>query len=50
MVQEHPFAYDSGKVSEGTFTVRNDRGEMIEIADSIGGTMMMSSNTSAVIW
>jgi len=35
VVQEHPFAYDTGKVSEGTFTVMNERGEMIEIADSI---------------
>lgn len=35
VVQEHPFAYDTSKFSEGTFTMRNERGEMIEIADSI---------------
>jgi integrase len=35
VVREHPVAYDTGKVSKGTFTVRNERGEMIEIADSI---------------
>jgi integrase len=35
VVQDHPFAYDTGKASTGTFTVRNERGEMVEIADSI---------------
>ena len=35
VVQEHPLAYDTGKVAKGTFTVTNERGEMIEIADSI---------------
>ena len=35
VVQDHPFAYDTGKASTGTFTVMNERGEMIEISDSI---------------
>ena len=35
VVQEHPFAYDTAKASKGTFTVMNERGEMIEISDSI---------------
>jgi len=35
VVQEHPFASDTGKASAGTFTVMNERGEMVEIADSI---------------
>ena len=35
LVQEHPFASDTGKASAGTFTVRNEQGEMVEIADSI---------------
>ena len=35
VVQENPLAYDTGKASTGTFTVMNERGEMIEIADSI---------------
>jgi integrase len=35
VVQDHPFAYDTGKASTGTFTVMNERGEMVEIADSI---------------
>ena len=35
LVQEHPFASDTGKASAGTFTVMNERGEMVEISDSI---------------
>jgi hypothetical protein len=35
VVQEHPFASDTGKASAGSFTVMNERGEMVEIADSI---------------
>jgi len=35
VVSENPVAYDTDKTPIGTFTVMNERGEMIEIADSI---------------
>jgi hypothetical protein len=35
VVQEHPVTYDTGRVPRGMFTVMNERGEMIEISDSI---------------
>ena len=35
VVSDNPFAYNSDKVRNGTFTVMNKRGQMIEIAASI---------------
>ena len=35
VVQENPLANETYKGPKGTFTVRNERGEMIEISDSI---------------
>ena len=35
LVLENPFAYDIDKTPTGTFTAMNERGEMIEISDSI---------------
>ena len=35
VIRDNPFAYDIDKTPTGTFTVRNERGQMIEISDSI---------------
>lgn len=50
LVPENPLAHETIKRPTGTFTVINERGEMIEISGSIGGTAMTLSNASAVTW
>src|SRR6185295_10728846 len=35
VIRDNPFAYDIDKTPTGTFTVRNERGQMVEISDSI---------------